>query len=190
MNKCLPICKIQCFVRVATLKKTREAPKICDEKNSNFSLKIDPISSQKIKPNQVCYRNDKNNVTWGTFSVHWPIFDQFWSPKGVPKSLKMDEALWQKSLEISPGASLGSFWAPDCCFLWFRLIFAFILGPSGLDFGSTVEDLLTFSTSKPMKQQDSKTAKQQQERKKNKQQPKNPTSQQPNDLARRNARSA
>ena len=107
MNKCLPICKIQCFVRVAKLKKTREAPKICDEKNNNFSLKIDPISSQKIKPNQVCYRNDKNNVTWGTFSVHWSIFDQFWSPKEVPKSLEMDGGLWEKSLEISPGTSLG-----------------------------------------------------------------------------------
>ena len=91
MNKCLPICKIQCFVRVATLKKTREAPKICDEKSSNFSLKIDPISSQKIKPNQVCYRNHKNNVTWGTFSVHWSIFGQFWSPKGGPKWSKMDD---------------------------------------------------------------------------------------------------
>ena len=91
MNKCLPICKIQCFVRVDTLKKTREAPKNCDEKNSNLSLKIDPISSQKIKPSQVCYRNDKNNLTWGTFSVHWSIFGQFWSPKGCPKSSKMDD---------------------------------------------------------------------------------------------------
>ena len=52
-----------------------------------------PISSQKIKPNQVCYRNDKNTVTWGTFSVHWSIFGQFWSPKGVPKWCKMDGTL-------------------------------------------------------------------------------------------------
>ena len=93
MNKCLPIYIIQCFVRVATLKKTREAQKICDEKSNNFSLKIDPISSQKIKPNQVCYRNHKNSVTLGTFSVHWSIFDQFWSPKEVPKWFKMDGEL-------------------------------------------------------------------------------------------------
>ena len=177
-------------MRVARLEKNREALKIHDEKNLDFSWKIDPISSQKSEPNQICYKNHSKYATQGTLSVHGLIFAPFWDPKGIPKLLKMDEGLWQKSLEISPGASLGSFWAPDCCFLWFWLIFAFILGPSGLDFGSTVEDLLTFSTSKPMKQQDSKTAKQQQERKKNKKQPKNPTSQQPNDLARRNARSA
>ena len=103
-----------------------------------------------------------------------------------------------KSLVFAPAFggllrdAIGStmYWEIHRAVIWFRLNFDFILGPSGLDFGSTVEDLLTFSTSKPMKQQDSKTAKQQQERKKNKQQPKNPTSQQPNDLARRNARSA
>ena len=190
MKKCLPIRKLRCFMRVARLKKNREALKIHDKKNLDFPLKIDPISSQKSEPNQICYKNYSKCATQGTLAVHGLIFAPFWDPKGIPKSWKMDEGLWQKSLEISPGASLGSFWAPDCCFLWFRLIFAFILGPSGLDFGSTVEDLLTFSTSKPMKQQDSKTAKQQQERKKTRQQPKNPTSQQPNDLARRNARSA
>ena len=93
IKKCLPICKLRCFVRVARLKKMKEALNIHVEKNIDFSLKIDPISSQKIKPNQACYRNHKNNVTLGTFSVHWSIFDQFWSPKEVPKWFKMDGGL-------------------------------------------------------------------------------------------------
>ena len=117
MNKCLPIYKIQCFVRVARLKKNQEAMKIHDEKNLDFSLKIDPISSQKNEPNQICYKNYSKCATQGTLAVHGLIFAPFWDPKGIPKSLKMDGGLWQKSLEISPGASPGSFWAPACCFL-------------------------------------------------------------------------
>ena len=36
MEKCLPIRKLQCFMRVARLKKNREALKIHDEKNLDF----------------------------------------------------------------------------------------------------------------------------------------------------------
>ena len=114
MEKCLPIRKLRCFMRVARLKKNREALKIHDEKNLDFSLKIDPISSQKNEPNQICQRNHSKYVTQGTLSVHGLIFGPFWGPKGIPILLKMDGGLGQKSLEISPGASLGSFWAPDC----------------------------------------------------------------------------
>ena len=80
MNKCLPICKIQCFVRVGTLKKTREAPKICDEKNSNFSLKIDPISSQKSEPNQICYKRSLKIRHPGHFVDRWVDFWFFLGP--------------------------------------------------------------------------------------------------------------
>ena len=37
MKKCLPIYKLQCFVRVARLKKMRDALKNHDEKNIDFS---------------------------------------------------------------------------------------------------------------------------------------------------------
>ena len=37
MEKCLPIRKLQCFMRVARLKKMREALKNDDEKNIDFS---------------------------------------------------------------------------------------------------------------------------------------------------------
>ena len=93
MKKCLPIRKLRCFMRVARLKKNREALKIHDEKNLDFSLKIDPISSQKNEPNQICYKNYSKCATQGTLAVHGLIFAPFWDPKGIPKSLKMDGTL-------------------------------------------------------------------------------------------------
>ena len=93
MKKCLPIYKLRCFMRVARLKKNQEAMKIHDEKNLDFSLKIDPISSQKSEPNQICYKNYSKCATQGTLAVHGLIFAPFWDPKGIPKSLKMDGGL-------------------------------------------------------------------------------------------------
>ena len=159
-------------------KKKREALKIHDEKNLDFSLKIDPISSQKNEPNQICYKNYSKCATQGTLAVHGLIFAPFWDPKGIPKSLKLDEGLWQKSLEISPGASLGSFWVPDCSVLWFRLNLSFILEPSGLDFGSTLEQFFNFfnkQASEAARQQESKTATRKKENQTATQEPNIPT---------------
>ena len=178
MKKCLPIRKLRCFVRVARLKKIREALKNHNEKNINFSWKFDPISSQKNESNQICYKNHSKHVNQGTLSVYGLIFGPFRDPKGIPKLLKMDEGLWQKSLEISPGASLGSFWEPDCSFAWFRLNFSFILGPSGLDFGSTLEQFFNFfnkHASEAARQQESKTATRKEENQTATQEPNIPT---------------
>ena len=90
MKKCLPICKLRCFMRVARLKKMREALENHPEENIDFSLKIEPISNQKTEPNQICDTNHSKYVTQGTLSVHGLIFRPFWDPKGIPKLLKMD----------------------------------------------------------------------------------------------------
>ena len=93
METCLPIRKLRCFMRVARLKKNQEAMKIHDEKNLDFSLKIDPISSQKNEPNQICYKNYSKCATQGTLAVHGLIFAPFWDPKDIPNLLKMNEGL-------------------------------------------------------------------------------------------------
>ena len=94
MKKCLPIRKLRCFMRVARLKKMREALKNHDEKNIDFSWKFDPISRQKNESNQICYTNHSKHVNQGTLSVYGLIFGPFRDPKGIPKLLKMDEGLW------------------------------------------------------------------------------------------------
>ena len=93
MKKCLPIYKLRCFMRVARLKKMREALKNHDEKNIIFRCKFDPIFRQKNESNQICYKNHSKYATQGTLSVHGLIFAPFWDPKGIPKSSKMDEGL-------------------------------------------------------------------------------------------------
>ena len=59
MKKLIWICKLQCFVRVARLKKTREALENCDEKNIDFSSKIDPESGQKLCQNKNALKIDE-----------------------------------------------------------------------------------------------------------------------------------
>ena len=93
MGKCLPIRKLRCFMSVARLKNNSGSSEISRRKNIDFSWKIDPISSQKSEPNQICYKNHSKYATQGTLSVHGLIFAPFWDPKGIPKLLKMDEGL-------------------------------------------------------------------------------------------------
>ena len=57
VKKLIWICKLQCFVRVARLKKTREALEKCDEKNIDFSSQIDPESGQKTGPKHERLKN-------------------------------------------------------------------------------------------------------------------------------------
>ena len=51
-------------------------------KKLDFSLKIDPISSQKSGPNQICYENYSKYATQGSLAVHGLIFAPFWDPPG------------------------------------------------------------------------------------------------------------
>ena len=147
-------------------------------KKHRFFIKNRPDIQSKNEPNQIWHNNRSKYATQGTLSVHGLISDPFWGPKGIPKLLKMDEGLWQKSLEISPGASLGSFWAPDCSCSWFYPNFGFILGPSGLDFGSTLENSFDFfskQANEAARQQDSKTATRKEENQTATQEPNIPT---------------
>ena len=90
MKKLVWIRKLRCFVRVARLKKTREALENCDEKNIDFSWKIDPVSGQKTGLKQERLKNRWKNVTWpfcestGRFLVDFgdPRKAQKWSPSG------------------------------------------------------------------------------------------------------------
>ena len=67
-------------MRVARLKKSQEALKIHDEKNLDFSLKFDQISSQKSEPNQICYKKLLKMRHPGHFVGPWVDFGSILGP--------------------------------------------------------------------------------------------------------------